>query len=184
MSRRTIASLAGVVYVGSIVLANVFIVHGLPGATRTHFGTYTLPVGFGLVAPAGVFMAGVAFPARDLVQRAGGRWLGIAAIVVGAGVSFFVSSPTIAVASGLTFLCAESLDFAVYTPLQREHFALAVVVSGIAGSLLNAWLFLYLAGIPMSAFAGLLLGNLWIVLAAGPITYGLRRAVPSIGAAA
>ena len=167
------------VYVAAIVLANYFIVHGFPGATPTPFGTYTIPVGFGLVAPAGVFMAAAAFPARDVVQRFGGRWMGVLAIIVGAGLSYWVSSPVIAMASGATFLCSETLDFAVYTPLQREHFVGAVVASGLASSLLDSWLFLTLAGLPLAEFSGLALGKVWVILVAGPAAYALRKMVPA-----
>lgn len=178
MKVRPLAIALGI-YVAAIVLANYFIVHGLPGATPTGFGTYTIPVGFGLVAPAGVFMAAVAFPARDVVQRFGGRWWGLAAILIGAGLSWWVSSPAIAVASGATFLCSESLDFAVYTPLQRDHFVSAVVLSGLMAALLDSWLFLTLASLPMSEFTGLALGKVWVIVVAGPVAYGLRKAVPA-----
>jgi NADH:ubiquinone oxidoreductase subunit 6 (subunit J) len=47
MRTRTIAAVAMAVYVGAIILANYFIVHGLPFglSTPTSFGTYTVPVG-------------------------------------------------------------------------------------------------------------------------------------------
>ena len=38
-------------YIVAIVLANYLIVHGMPGATATPFGTYTLPTAFGLICP-------------------------------------------------------------------------------------------------------------------------------------
>lgn len=168
-----------VAYVGSIVLANYFIVHGFPGTTATPFGTYTVPVGFGLVAPAGVYMSAVAFPARDVLQRTGGRYLGVVAILLGALLSWWLSSPIIAMASGVTFLCSETLDFAIYTPLQRDRFVLAVVVSGLAAALLDSWLFLYLAGLPMSQFWGLALGKVWVIALAGPAAFLLRKTIPN-----
>jgi len=173
---KIITAVTAAVYVGAIVLANYLIVHGFPGATPTPFGTYTVPVGFGLVAPAGVYLAAVSFPARDLLQRSGGRIIGLVAILVGAGISWWVSSPAIAVASGVTFLCSETLDFAVYTPLAKRYFIAAVVASGVAASALDSWLFLKIAGLPMSQFAGLFIGKLWIVtLVGGPIAYTLRK---------
>ena len=89
---RSIAAAATAAYVGAIILANYLIVHGMPGATATPFHTYTLPVGFGLVAPAGTYMAAVTFPLRDIVQRSGGRLLGVAVILVAALVSWWVSN--------------------------------------------------------------------------------------------
>ena len=119
MKTRTIAAIAMAVYIGAIVLSNYFIVHGLPfgWSTPTPYGTYTVPVGFGLLAPAGVYMAAVTWPRGTSVQRSGGRILGAVAIVVAALVSWWVSPPAIAIASGGTYLISESIDFAVYTPL-------------------------------------------------------------------
>src|SRR5215468_6438282 len=143
-------------------------------------GPHLTPVGFGLYAPSGVWAAALSFPARDLVQRTGGRWLGIAAILIGAGVSYLVSNPVIAMASGITYLCSETADFAVYTPLQRRWFAPAVVASGCVAAVVDSVLFLHLAGIPAgaSAVAGLVLGKVWVQLAAGPVAWKLRNAAP------
>jgi uncharacterized PurR-regulated membrane protein YhhQ (DUF165 family) len=179
-SLRLIAAVALGVYVGAIVLANYLIVHGFPGATPTPFGTYTVPVGFGLVAPAGTYVVALSFPARDVVQRAGGRILGIIAILIAGGVSWWVSSPTIAVASASTFLISETADFLVYTPLQRRWFIPAVIASGIVAAVVDSLVFLKLAGIPYSGnLAGLIVGKLWIVtLIGGPIAWLLRRRLP------
>ena len=177
--RVKIAGIAAAVYIGAIVAANYLIVHGCPGATPTPYHTYTLPVGFGLAAPAGTYMAAISFPARDVLQRAGGRWIGLAAIVVGAVVSWWVSSPAIAVASGVTFLVAESVDFIIFTPLQRRSFAVAVVVSGLFALTVTSALFLHLAHLPMAGLPGLVVGKVWVILLAGPAAYGLRR-VPAL----
>lgn len=176
---RSIAAAATAAYVGAIVLANYLIVHGMPGATATPYHVYTLPVGFGLVAPAGTYMAAVTFPLRDIVQRAGGRLLGVAVILVAALVSWWVSDPTIAIASGGTFLISETLDFLVYTPLQRRWFVPAVVASGIVAAVADSLIFLKWAGIPYHGnLAGLIVGKLWIVtLVGGPLALGLRRAL-------
>src|SRR5436190_21754949 len=79
-----------------------------------------VPVGFGLLAPAGVYFAGLAFTLRDLTQeRLGRRWT-IVAIAVGAVLSALVS-PQFALASGAAFLLSELADFAVYTPLRERN---------------------------------------------------------------
>jgi hypothetical protein len=163
--RLRIAVISFAVYVGAIVLANWLI---------TRYGL--VPVGFGLLAPAGVYAAAVTFPARDVLQRSAGRLLGVAAILVGAAVSYLVSSPVIAVASGTTFLCSETLDFLVYTPLARRYFLAAVIFSSIYAAALDSWLFLRLAGIPISAFLGTFVGKLWVVALLGaPAAWALRR---------
>ena len=182
--RRALALIAFGVYVGAIVLANYLIVHGFPGATPTGFGTYTVPVGFGLVAPAGVYAIALSWPARDLLQRSAGRLIGVAAIFVGALLSWWVSSAAIAVASGGTLLISESADFGVYTPLQRRWFTWAVVASGIVAAVLDSVIFLAWSGIGFGPDAvilkGQIVGKLWIVtLVAGPIAWALRKTVPA-----
>lgn len=159
-------------YIGAIVVANWMISHvgtPIPGA-------HVLPVGFGLEAPSGVYVAALSFVARDIVQRLLGLRIGVAAIVVGAFVSLGVSPAHIALASGATFLCSETCDFLVYTPLQERNFPLAVVVSGAASDLVDSTLFLLLAGIPLSeAWPGQVVGKAWVVLAGGALATLLRR---------
>ena len=165
------------VYAGAIIGSNWLITHiGIPAG----HGTYLTPVGFGLLAPSGVWAAAVSFPARDIVQRAGGRRLGAAAIITGAAISWLVSDPHIAVASGLTYLCSETADFAVYTPMQRRWFVPAVVASGCVAAVADSALFLYLADLPagLLAVAGLVLGKVRVQAAAGPAAWGLRKAAP------
>jgi hypothetical protein len=80
----------------------------------------------------------------------------------------------------LTFLVAESVDFAVYTALWRRWFVFAVFASGIASVIVDSSLFLSLVGIPWSvALAGQIVGKTWIVLAVLPIVHGLRR-IPAL----
>jgi hypothetical protein len=176
MSRRLAGLAAFVLYVAAIVLANYFISHI---GTPTPYGTHTFPVGFGLVAPSGTYWAAVAFPARDIVQRTSGRVFGFLAILIGAALSYGVSSHTIAFASGATFLTAETLDMLIYTPLQRRWFAPAVVASGLVGAVVNAWMFLTLAHLPLGPnMPGLLVGTVWVILAGGAVAGALRRTGP------
>src|SRR2546430_1102466 len=65
-----------------------------------------VPVGFGLLAPAGVYFVGLAFPLRDFIQRTKGRLWSLGAIAAGAGLSYAIS-PRFAIASGITFLVSE-----------------------------------------------------------------------------
>jgi queuosine precursor transporter len=165
------------VYVAAIAGSNWLITHvGIPGPHGVHY----TPVGFGLTAPSGVWAAAVSFPARDVTQRMGGRALGVAAILAGALISWRVSNPAIAFASFLTYLCSESLDMAVYTPLQRRWFVPAVFISGCAAIVVDSVLFLHLAGIYSPAnVAGLIVGKFWVILAAVPVTWALRNRGPA-----
>lgn len=176
MERRTAARVALAVYVASIPAAN-WLIRSV-GTVVLADGTHLAPVGFGLLAPSGVYAAGVAFVARDVVQRAAGRRAALAAIVAGTVLSAAVS-PRLAVASGLAFLFSELADFAVYTPLQRRRFVLAVFLSGVVGGLVDSLIFLGVAGIPYGqALPGLVLGKVWVQLLALPLAAWLRRKLP------
>ncbi len=170
--RRYAAISAFVVYVLVIVGANWMIANvgtAIPGA-------HVLPVGFGLSAPSGVYLAAFAFVARDLLQRLTSMRIGVAAILIGAGISAFVSSTHLAFASGVTFLISESADFAVYTPIQRRNFPLAVLVSGIVSDVIDSVVFLSLAGIPLSlALKGQLVGKLWVMILGGLLATAFRK---------
>lgn len=173
-----------VVYIGAIFMANVLIVHvgfievfPVPGRTPP-------PPSAGhpwwlLVAPAGVYMAGLSFPARDLVQRTLGLWWGIGAILIAAGLTWFIS-PTLAFASGFTFLVSEGMDWAFYTPMQRRWFLPGVAVSSTVAAAVDSLLFLHLAHIPYSlALAGQIAGKLEVIWLVGlPVTWALRKKIP------
>jgi uncharacterized PurR-regulated membrane protein YhhQ (DUF165 family) len=131
-------------------------------------------VGFGLMAPAGVYFAGLAFTLRDLVQEQLGRTWTIVAIVVGAGVSALIS-PQFALASGSAFLLSELADFAVYTPLRQRNWLAAVGLSNTVGLVADSALFLTLAFGSLDFLAGQILGKLWMVLAALPFIHWIRR---------
>jgi hypothetical protein len=131
-------------------------------------------VGFGLVAPAGVYFAGLAFTCRDLVQR----WLGIRyvvpAIILGALLSAHVSGK-LALASGVAFGVSELLDLCVYTPLEKRGFVRAVIASNIVGLAVDSWLFLTIAFGSTAFLWGQIVGKGWMTLAAIPVVIGLRR---------
>jgi len=138
-----------------------------------------VPVGFGLVATAGTYFAGLSFVLRDLVQDTGGRWLAAAVVVVGAALSYFISSPQLALASGIAFLVAEGADLAVYTPLRRRGYIRAAVASNIVGALGDTFLFLWLAGFPIAgAWQGQMIGKLAVTGAVIVIISGVRFVLP------
>ena len=171
-SRLVLAAIGFAVYVGSIAGANWMIAH----VGHQVQGAHELPVGFGLEAPSGVYLAALTFVARDIVQRLAGLRAGLVAIALGAAISWGVASAALAVASGATFLLSESCDFAVYTPLQARNFPMAVVGSGLVSDAVDSTVFLLLAGIPLSvALPGQLVGKAWVVLAGGLLAALLRR---------
>ena len=173
---RTVSIPALLLYALSVVAANWLIRNW--GPVSLPDGTHLAPVGFGLFAPSGAYAAGVTFIARDLVQRTTGRAWSLAIIVPGVLVTALMS-PRLAIASGSAFLLSELVDFAVFTPLQRQGLVLAVLVSGVIASAVDSVFFLQLAGIPMSAaLSGLLLAKLWVQVVATPLNAWLRQTLP------
>jgi hypothetical protein len=137
--------------------------------------TYGLvPVGPDLIAPAGVYFAGLAFTFRDLAQERVGRLWIVAAIVAGALVSGLVSTK-FALASGVAFLVSELLDFAVYTPLRRRNWIGAVVASNIVGLVADSIVFLTLAFGSLQYLPGQVVGKMWMTLLAAGVLWLLRR---------
>jgi uncharacterized PurR-regulated membrane protein YhhQ (DUF165 family) len=151
-----------ILYLSTIVLANV--------AIQT-FGL--VPVGFGLVAPAAVYVAGFAFTFRDLLQDAGGRGFVLLAIVAGAALSALVD-PLLGLASGVAFLFSELADLAVYTPLRRRGWLRAVFASNVVGLVLDSILFLSIAFGSLELLSGQIVGKLWTTLAAIAVLAGIR----------
>lgn len=150
-------------YVATIFLAN--------WAINT-FGV--VPIGFGLLAPAGVFFAGLAFTLRDLTQHELGKRAAVFAIFLGGGLSLLID-PRLGVASSIAFLASELLDFVIYSLLHDRSFPLAVAVSNLGGLLLDSALFLLLAFGSLDFLAGQVVGKLWMTLAALVVIYFVRR---------
>jgi queuosine precursor transporter len=135
-----------------------------------------IPVGFGLMAPAGVYFAGLSFGLRDALQEDGGRESVVVLIVIGAGLSWFIE-PSFALASGAAFLVGELADLAVYTPLRERQWIAAVVASNLVGSIVDSLIFLGIAfgAITASGVAGLVFGKALMILPALVIVGMIRR---------
>jgi uncharacterized PurR-regulated membrane protein YhhQ (DUF165 family) len=152
-----------IAYIGTIVAANWAI------------GTFGLvPIGFGLLAPAGVYFVGLAFTLRDLTQERLGRSATLLAIAAGAALSTLLS-PSLALASGTAFLLSELADFAVYTPLRRRRWLLAVAASNVVGLVVDSVLFLLLAFGSLDFLAGQVVGKADMTVLAVVILWVWRR---------
>jgi uncharacterized PurR-regulated membrane protein YhhQ (DUF165 family) len=169
MTRTRIGLILVALYIATIVAANWAIQHiGL------------VPVGFGLMAPAGVYFAGLAFTLRDLTQDTLGKRAVIAAIIAGAALSWLLGDGRIAVASGVAFLVSELADFTVYTPLRDRGWLRAVAASNIVGLIVDSALFLWLAFGSLEFLAGQIVGKAWVtLLAVALLATTRRRAVPA-----
>jgi uncharacterized PurR-regulated membrane protein YhhQ (DUF165 family) len=153
VNKRTATVIAA--YIATIPAANMLV---------DHFGA--VPVGFGLMAPAGVFMVGLALVLRDLTHEWAGRWAVLGAIATGTILSYLLASPALATASAAAFGVAELADMAVYTPLRRRGLLTAVAVSNAVGLVVDSLLFLHLAFDSLEFLPGQLLAKAEMTLLA------------------
>ena len=140
-----------------------------------------IPVGFGIMAPSGVIMVGLALVLRDLVQRRLGKLWALGAIVAGALLSALIAPQALVLASGAAFLLSELADFAVYTPLQKKRLVLAVFMSGVVGLVVDSILFLQLAFGSLDYLSGQIIGKTWMIVLALPIIWWIRQRDEKLG---
>lgn len=156
-----------VVYIAGVVLANVL---------TERYGL--VPVVFGLVTTAGTYAAAVVLVARNFAQDAVGRYWVLALMAVGVLLSCWLASPQLAVASGVAFALSEAADMALYTPLRRRGRSRAVAVASTIGAVVDTFVFLWLAGFPLSAAPGQLVVKVGMALVAALIVRVFRDEVP------
>lgn len=161
-------------FLACIPLANFLI--GNVGTKCVPNGPCLVPVGFGLMAPSGVLVIGVALVLRDVVQRTLGLPWVLAAIMAGAALSGLIAPPALVVASVAAFLLSELVDTAVYTPLAERRLILAVLLSGLVGITVDSVVFLWLAFGSLDYLPGQIVGKLWATLAATGALVAVRRA--------
>ena len=147
--------IAGAVFVACVAMANILT------------GNYGMvPVGFGLMATAGTYLAGATFVLRDVVDDLLGKRAVFLLIAVGAIISAFGGAGQIAVASAVAFAVGEIADYAIYRPLRKRGYVRAAVASNIVGAFVDTILFLWIAGFPIwVAVPGQMVGKLWITAA-------------------
>lgn len=162
-------SLIFAAFAATIPAANWLI--GNVGTECVPNGPCLIPVGFGLSAPSGVLMIGVALFLRDALQEIGGVKLASAAILLGAALTWLIASPALAVASIAAFLVAEFADLAVYTPLRRKGLSLAILASGFVGAVVDSAVFLWLAFGSLDFMAGQVAGKMLMTAVASALVY-------------
>jgi len=164
--RTAVAATTLAAYIATIPAANMAV---------AHFGA--VPVGFGLLAPAGVYAVGIALVLRDLAREVAGRAAVAAAIIAGAALSFLLATPALALASTVAFAVSEILDFAVYEPLRKRGLLAAMTASNAAGLAADSLLFLWLAFGSLTFLPGQILGKAWMTVAAVAVIAAFRRRV-------
>jgi uncharacterized PurR-regulated membrane protein YhhQ (DUF165 family) len=162
MNRR-IGYIAALAYIGTVIAANWAV---------QHYGI--VPVGFGYMAPAGVYFVSLALVLRDYVQWSlGKRWM-LAALAAGAAASFLVASPALAIASAAAFLFSDLADFALFTWI-APRWSRAVLVGGLVGAVIDSVIFLSIAFGSLAFIDGQILGKAYGIIAAAVIIAARRR---------
>src|SRR4051812_41035013 len=161
-------------YVGLAILANWL-------ASK-----YVVSVGFGRVAPAGVFCIGAVLVLRDWLQQLRGLAWTMPLVYVAGVVSWGVAElagwtalEKIAIASLVAFTVSETLEAVVFTPLRRRRLTLGVAVSGTVGNVVDSFLFLAIAFGSQEFFLGQFIGKSEMILAGTLLTLARRRLVPA-----
>jgi uncharacterized PurR-regulated membrane protein YhhQ (DUF165 family) len=157
-------------FAATIPAANWLI--GNVGTTCISNGPCLIPVGFGLMAPSGVLMIGLALVLRDAVHEQFGAKGSLVAIGLGATMSMF--SPNLALASAAAFIIAELTDMAVYVKLRERKLWLAVLASGVVGAFIDSAAFTWLAFGSFDFSAGNALGKIYASIAVAAIIYARK----------
>lgn len=176
MQRNAIFAFAA--FAATIPAANWLI--GNVGTTCVTNGPCLVPVGFGLMAPSGVLMIGLALVLRDwLHEVAGWRWA-LAAVLFGGVLSLSFSPAQIAIASAVAFTASELADLAVYAPLRRRSRPGAVLASQVVGSAIDSALFVYLAFGSLEFSAGTTLAKIYAGMIVAALLLARSRRTASI----
>ena len=94
--------------------------------------------------PPAALVVGLSFVARDFAQREISHRVIIAMLIAG-GLSYYLASPYVAIASVTAFLISEFADWAIYTYTGRP-FAQRVLISSIIATPIDSAVFLYMLG--------------------------------------
>ncbi|SDM99481.1 hypothetical protein SAMN04488074_13124 [Lentzea albidocapillata subsp. violacea] len=150
-------------YVGTVALANY---------TSTSSPAVILGP---LIIPAGTLWAGMTFTLRDLLHETLGPSGVTVVVAAGAGLSWLLASPQIAVASVVAFAVSEALDSALYAMLRPSSRIRAVLASNLAGLVVDSLLFVPLAFGSFAAAPGQVVGKAVATLLTLAVLWGVRR---------
>lgn len=165
MNRKSIVGFGALaLFLASIPFANHWLsVHGMAD-------TILGPI------PSAVWVIGFSFVLRDIAQVLLGRGWTWAAIAVGTALSYWLATPTLALASGAAFAFSESTDALIFTPLaNRGKFVRGVILSGYLASAVDSALFVRIAFGSFDGWWQLWLAKTVFVLAATPVAWLARR---------
>jgi uncharacterized PurR-regulated membrane protein YhhQ (DUF165 family) len=114
------------------------------------------PIHLGDILTWGAFTYPFAFLVSDLTNRHDGprqaRNVVLVGFLVGLALSFWLSTPRIAIASGSAFLIGQLLDIAVFQRLRNRYWLVPPLSASLFGSLLDTLIFFTIAFAPALAF--------------------------------
>jgi uncharacterized PurR-regulated membrane protein YhhQ (DUF165 family) len=129
------------------------------------------PIHLGDILTWGAFTYPVAFLVTDLANRHDGpaqaRFVVMIGFLVGLALSFWLSTPRIAIASGSAFLIGQLLDIAVFQRFRNRYWLIPPLSASLVGSLLDTAIFFTLAFAPALAFI-----DLWFGMEDGSLGFG------------
>lgn len=181
MTRTTTTVFAALaaVYVGLAILANwlasAYIIH-------VPFTPY--------LAPAGVFCIGAVLVIRDWLQQLAGLYWSLGLVYLAglasylAGLAFgWTDLQKIALASVVAFTVSETVEALIFTPIRRRSLSAGVLLSGVAGSALDSWIFLSIAFGSLAFFPGQFWAKTMMVAVGTALTAARRWAFPVLAPA-
>jgi uncharacterized PurR-regulated membrane protein YhhQ (DUF165 family) len=120
------------------------------------------PIHLGDILTWGAFTYPFAFLVTDLANRHDGptqaRFVVLLGFLVALALSFWLSTPRIAIASGSAFLIGQLLDIAIFQRLRNRYWLIPPLSASLFGSLLDTAIFFTLAFAPAFAFIDLAFG--------------------------
>lgn len=120
------------------------------------------PIHLGDILTWGAFTYPFAFLVSDLTNRHDGpnqaRMVVLVGFLAGLALSFWLSTPRIAIASGSAFLIGQLLDIAIFQRLRNRYWLIPPLSASLLGSLLDTAIFFTLAFAPALAFIDLAFG--------------------------
>lgn len=146
---------------------------------------YVVSVGFGRIAPAGVFCIGGVLVLRDWLQQLRGLvWTmplvyaaGLASWGIGDAAGW-TRLEKVAVASVVAFTISETVEAVVFTPLRNRNLTLGVALSATVGNALDSYVFLSLAFGSLTFFLGQFIGKSEMIALGSVLTLARLRLLP------
>lgn len=119
---------------------------------------------------------GAIFCLRDYIQEALGRWWTWFAIFLGTMVSYVIA-PEVAVASACAFFASELIDWGTYilTSFFSDDHSVGVLVSGVAGSMVDSAVFLFVAFSSLDTWSEQTFGKIITVIIVSVILKAYRQ---------